>query len=83
MKNKEFNLRSTAFVSWKRREKGLRKGRSSLPLWESGIPKNGKKENPRNIKKQKYIYAKGNFVILRSRQAEARWALSNPISTRT
>ena len=58
VKNKEFNLRSTAFVSWKRREKGLRKGRSSLPLWESGSPKNGKKENPRNIKKQSIFMQK-------------------------
>ena len=52
VKNKEFELRSTTFVSWKRREKGLRKGRSSSPLWESESPKNGQKENPGNIKKR-------------------------------
>ena len=47
-----FEIRSTTFISWRRREKGLRKGRSSSSLWESGSPKNGTKENLKNIKKR-------------------------------
>ena len=43
VKNREFELKSTAFVSWRRREKGLGKG---------GSPKDNRKENPRNIKKR-------------------------------
>ena len=59
VKNREFELRSIAFVSWRRREKGLGKERSSSPLWESGSPKDNIKENPRNIKKRSIYMQRG------------------------